>query len=114
MAPRRQQLSLTLEMDPATTTATSMPNEEAIWEEFMSWAKRMQIEAVRDGKTREALAYLIKHEEGLRRYCEDGRLPISNILSKHVAKTVAVGRNYVQRPVMRSGGGVQGQVPQAA
>ena len=30
MAPRRQQLSLALETDRATTTATSMPNEEAI------------------------------------------------------------------------------------
>jgi len=63
-----------------------------VWDEFMSWAKRMQIEGVRDAKTRAALAYLINHEVGLRRYCEDGRLPISNILSEHVAKTVAVAR----------------------
>jgi len=75
-----------------------------VWEEFMSWAKRMQIEGVRDAKTRAALAYLINHESGLRRYCEDGRLPISNILSEHVAKTVAVARKYAQRPVMRSAG----------
>jgi len=40
----------------------------------------------------EALEYLIRHEIGLRRYCEDGRLPISNIQSEHVVKTVAVAR----------------------
>lgn len=43
-------------------------------------------------KTRESLEYLIKHEVGLRRYCEEGRLPISNNLSEYVAKTVAVAR----------------------
>ena len=39
-----------------------------------------------------ALDYLLNHEEGLRRYGEDGRLPISNIASEHVAKTIAVPR----------------------
>ena len=47
---------------------------------------------MRHARTRKALAYLIKHEAGLRRYCDDGRLPISNILTEHVAKTVAVAR----------------------
>lgn len=63
-----------------------------IWNTFMAWAKQMHAEGVRHLRTREALEYLIKHEIGLRRYCEDGRLPISNILSEHVAKTVAVAR----------------------
>ena len=63
-----------------------------VWDAFMGWAKRMHAEGVRDAKTREALEYLIRHEEGLRRYLEDGRLPISNIASEHVAKTVAVAR----------------------
>ena len=63
-----------------------------VWDAFMAWAKRMHGEGVRDARTREALEYLIRHEEGLRRYLEDGRLPISNILSEHVAKTVAVAR----------------------
>ena len=63
-----------------------------VWEEFMGWARRMQLEGVRDAKTRAALAYLLEHEAGLRRYCEDGRLPISNIRCEHVAKTIAVAR----------------------
>ena len=58
----------------------------------MDWAKQVQTLGVRDAKTRKALAYLIKHEAGLRRYCDDGRLPISNILTEHVAKTIAIAR----------------------
>ena len=63
-----------------------------IWETFMSWAKQVQTLGVRHAKTRKALAYLINHEVGLRRYCGDGRLPISNILTEHVAKTIAIAR----------------------
>lgn len=63
-----------------------------IWDTFMDWAKQVQTLGVRDAKTRKALAYLIKHEAGLRRYCDDGRLPISNILTEHVAKTIAIAR----------------------
>ena len=63
-----------------------------IWTTFMEWAKQVQSMGVRHAKSRSALNYLIKHEAGLRRYCEDGRLPISNILSEHVAKTVALAR----------------------
>ena len=55
------------------------------------WAKQVPM-GVRHAKTRTALAYLIRHEAGLMRYLEDGRLPISNILSEHVAKTIAVAR----------------------
>jgi hypothetical protein len=49
---------------------------------------------IRYAKSRAALAYLINHEAGLRRYCDDGRLPISNILTEHVAKTIAIARKY--------------------
>jgi len=63
-----------------------------LWETFMMWANRMLVEGVAHKQTRNALAYLINHEEGLRRYCDDGRLPISNIQSEHVAKAIAVPR----------------------
>jgi transposase len=65
-----------------------------IWETFMAWAKQVQTLGVRHAKSRAALAYLINHEAGLRRYCDDGRLPISNILTEHVAKTIAIARKY--------------------
>ena len=63
-----------------------------VWDEFIGWAKTIVQEGLAHGSSREALKYLLKHEQGLRRYCEDGRLPISNILAEHVAKKVAIAR----------------------
>jgi transposase len=63
-----------------------------LWDEFLGWAREVQKRGVAHGGTRGALAYLTNHAEGLRRYCEDGRLPISNILAEHVAKAIAVPR----------------------
>jgi transposase len=63
-----------------------------IWTQFIAWAQKTYEGGVAHRRTREALAYLLNHREGLRRYCDDGRLPISNILTEHVAKTIAVAR----------------------
>ncbi len=63
-----------------------------VWDEFIGWAKTIVQEGLAHGSSREALNYLLKHEQGLRRYCEVGRLPISNILAEHVAKKVAIAR----------------------
>ena len=63
-----------------------------VWDEFIAWAQRVLLEGVVDTGTRDALKYLLKHADGLRRYCTDARLPISNILSEHVAKTIALAR----------------------
>lgn len=62
------------------------------WERFVAWAHRVQNEGVSHAGTRDALSYLIKHAHRLQRYCDDGRLPISNIQSEHVAKTIAIAR----------------------
>jgi len=63
-----------------------------IWNEFIAWATKIQQQGVVDEKTRDALSYLLNHHKGLREYCNDGRLPISNIQSEHVAKTIAIAR----------------------
>lgn len=63
-----------------------------LWDDFIAWATKLQAEGVAHAPTRAALAYLLNHAEGLRRYCDDGRLPISNIAAEHVAKTIAVAR----------------------
>lgn len=62
------------------------------WEQFLAWAREVQNEGVAHAGTREALSYLLNHAAQLRRYCDDGRLPISNIQSEHVAKTIAIAR----------------------
>jgi len=89
-------------LTPAQRLENRVRKAVPIWELFIAWATRIHSEGVRDLATRKALEYLIRHETGLRRYCEDGRLPISNILSEHVAKTVSISRKYVHRSVMRS------------
>lgn len=67
-----------------------------IWDRFESWARKTLKGGVLHKGTRDALSYLLNHIEGLRRYCEDGRLPISNIHTEHIAKTIAVARkNYL-------------------
>ena len=66
------------------------------WDDFLAWAQRVQREGVSHAGTRDALAYLLKHAEGLRYYCTDGRIPISNIRAEHVAKTIAIARkNFI-------------------
>ena len=80
------------DLPPAQRLEKRQREAVPIWDTFMEWAKKVQTLGVRHAKTRTALNYLIKHEAGLRRYCDDGRLPISNILTEHVAKTVALAR----------------------
>lgn len=63
-----------------------------VWADLLDWANRVQREGVSHGGTRDALDYLLKHAEGLRQYCHDGRIPISNIRAEHVAKTIAIAR----------------------
>lgn len=63
-----------------------------VWRAFLDWAQEVQQLGIAHKPTREALAYLLKHAQGLQRYCDDGRLPISNILAEHVAKAIAVPR----------------------
>lgn len=63
-----------------------------VWDEFIAWATQVFSEGVAHGRTTDALSYLLKHQQGLRAYCLDGRLPISNIKSEHVAKTIAIMR----------------------
>ena len=63
-----------------------------LWTEFVDWANKVHSEGVRHPGTMDALSYLLKHASDLQRYCYDGRLPISNIQSEHVAKTIAIAR----------------------
>ena len=63
-----------------------------LWSEFLQWATRVHTAGVAHGRTQEALNYLLKHQAGLQQYCTDGRLPMSNILAEHVAKTIAIAR----------------------
>jgi transposase len=62
-----------------------------VWKQFHDWLLSTATH-IYDEKTRTAINYTINHYEALTRYCEDGRLPISNIQCEHVAKTIAISR----------------------
>ena len=49
-------------------------------------------EGVQHKPTHDALQYLLNHQDALQRYCEDGRLPMTNIQAEHVAKSIALAR----------------------
>ena len=67
-----------------------------IWQQFRKWLDQISALGVIHTGVREAVQYMLKYWEGLTRYLEDGRLPISNIHSEHVAKTIALARkNYL-------------------
>jgi len=63
-----------------------------LWKDFIDWAEQILNQGVRHPGTTDALNYLLKHAKELQTYCYDGRLPISNIKSEHVAKTIAIAR----------------------
>ena len=79
-------------MTPEQKLAIRQNEAKPLWDTFIDWALQTQMQGVRHSGTTDALAYLLKHAEHLQTYCEDGRLPISNIKSEHVAKTIAVMR----------------------
>ena len=81
-----------------------------LWHSFIDWALQTQIEGVRHAGTTDALAYLLKHAEQLQTYCYDGRLPISNIQSEHVAKTIAIARKNFMFADTESGAVASGRV----
>ena len=49
-----------------------------------------------------ALQYIRNHLTELKRYLDDGHIPIDNNETEQLMKQVAVGRNYAEFPIMRS------------
>lgn len=60
--------------------------------DFKDWLDKVKSQVVLSEKTSIAVNYFINQFESLKAYCEDGRLPISNIQTEHVAKLIAVAR----------------------
>ena len=80
------------ELPPPMKLEQRQAQAVSFWDELMACELETHKMGVVLSFTREALAYLTRHADGLRRYCEDGRLPISNIQAEHVAKAIAVPR----------------------
>ena len=60
--------------------------------EFRAWIQGIQDSSVLTEKTQTAVTYFLNNFTELCRYCEDGRLPISNIATEHCAKQIALAR----------------------
>ena len=79
-------------LDEKQTLALRQNKAVAIWEEFIGWAQNVMDRKIGHAPSRDALKYVLSQQQDLRVYCTDGRLPISNIQSEHVAKTIALCR----------------------
>ena len=80
------------ELEPEERLRIRQEEALPLWESFIGWATQKYNEGVRHAGTHDALQYLLKHTKHLQTYCHDPRLPISNIKSEHVAKTIAIAR----------------------
>jgi hypothetical protein len=54
------------------------------------------------GETAGAIRYALSRWRALTRYTDDGMLEIDNSAAERALRAVALGRNYVQFPIMRS------------
>lgn len=71
--------------------------------EFKQWLELIKRTAVMTEKTQTAANYFLNQFDALCVYCTDGRLPIANIKTEHVAKTIAVARKNYLFAITQSG-----------
>lgn len=79
-------------LSPEEKYAVRQKKSLPIWAQFKEWINQVNQQGILHSGTQEAINYMLNDWEALTHYCEDGRLPISNIMSEHVAKTIAVAR----------------------
>ena len=80
------------DLEPQQRLTLRQQKAVPIWDAFIDWAQKVIDGGIGHASSRQALSYLLNHQETLQNYCKDGRLPISNIQSEHVAKTIALAR----------------------
>ena len=79
-------------LDPEQIKAARQKHSLPLLKEFKQWLQKVKQRAVMTEKTQIAVNYFLNQYESLMVYCQDGRLPIANIQTEHVAKTIAVAR----------------------
>ena len=77
---------------PDVIKAVRQQKSLPLLKDFKTWLQAVQQQGVANEKTRTAITYFLNQFDNLTHYCQDGRLPISNILSEHVAKAIAIAR----------------------
>ena len=78
--------------DPETKKNIRQEKSLPMQEDFKKWLLEVKHQGIAHDKTLTAINYFLNQYDTLIRYCDDGRLPISNIASEHIAKTIAIAR----------------------
>jgi transposase len=71
-------------------------------EDLRRWMEKALHSLSTKSETAGAIRYALTHWRALTRYLENGLLEIDNNAAERALRTVAIGRNYAQFPIMRS------------
>ena len=71
-----------------------------IVDEFFSWIDKNQNKYLSKSKLGSAFIYASNQQNGLRRFLEDGNIPLSNNIAENAIRPFTVGRNYVLNSIM--------------
>ena len=96
--------------DPETKYKIRQEQSLPLLKSFHDWLTKVKDLGVAHEKTSTAVNYFLNQYGPLTQYCEDGRLPISNILSEHVAKSIAIARKNFLFANTQSGAYAAGKI----
>jgi transposase len=88
---------------PETRQKVRQLQSKPIVDAFFAWCEAQAPNVLDETPIAKAIAYSRNQCEALKRFLEDGRLPIHNNFSERQLRREAIGRNYAYLPVMRSG-----------
>lgn len=71
-------------------------------DQLYDWLRAVRATAAEGGGLAKAIDYTLKRWPALKRYAQSGDLPIDNNPIENAIRPIAVGKNYVQLPIMRS------------
>lgn len=80
------------DMSPEERLAARKKIVEPEVDAYFSWVKEQNLNSITSAKTREGLQYSLNQEEHLRRFLEDGEIPIDNSASERAIRPFTVGR----------------------
>jgi transposase len=67
---------------------------------FFAWCEAEAGQVLDETPSAKAIGYALNQRVALRRFLDDGRLPIHNNGSERALRREAIGRNYAESPVM--------------
>ena len=73
-------------------------------EAFFAWCVHHAAHALDESPLHAAIRYATNQREALTRFVTDARLPMHNNVSERELRRQAIGRNYAQLRIMRTGG----------